>query len=693
MPPPDGPAPTAPPPAPEPKRSKLLRFDPQGIPQALRDHPHWLVCNRHGVPVARPGVGNSKASPEDWTDFATAATIATKEPGLWPYMVLTDGTPATVFDVDRKPQRETETTDEYTARIERAENSLQRLRELFPRRYESRSKSGNGCHIIVLGKFEGTGGKGRGEWSECEIYTRAHGVALTGHVVDGHDTPASYPTEDLQALRDEMKGGPPHHDTGDGAPDSPSQGKVRHEWAREVLAELAAADPRPDRDKWRDMSSAVFHGVGVETGIELLQEAFPEEVPGEYRKLAKSLKWFAPWETLRGFGVNPCDPETLPNGFSDLDQSEDEGEEESGTAKPSLRERAYALRFDPNDKPPPDEVCMMIGDYPVAARGNLTGVQGKSKVGKTAQIAAILGAAQRGEQQNQGDTFCLSWVGESTGAIIHLDTEQSRSDWHGLVSRSVTRSGVAEVSPRLVSLPLVMFARSERLEILRQTLAHEHREKGSIDLVVIDGVADLCKSPNDETEALELISQLMALSQKFNTTTVCVLHENPSTQDAKTRGHLGSELNRKAFANLRTDKDAETLVSTIYGTDMRRRDIPKDQGFCFAWNEAARMHTYQGRATGVKAAQRKSRAEEKARKAWEKIFETAEIGTNGICPDLTPEQAAEALRDISETKEEVNPETMKKRMQRAETLGVLRKTGAGTWSLSPAGQTGQIRDI
>ena len=96
--------------------------------------------------------------------------------------------------------------------------------------------------------------------------------------------------------------------------------------------------------------------------------------------------------------------------------------------KPSIRERAYALRFDPNEAPPPDESCMMIGDIPIAARGNLTATQGKSKVGKSAVVSAILGAAHRGEYQTQGDTLCVSWVGESTGAIIHLDTEQSRAD-------------------------------------------------------------------------------------------------------------------------------------------------------------------------------------------------------------------------------------------------------------------------
>ena len=55
-----------------------------------------------------------------------------------------------------------------------------------------------------------------------------------------------------------------------------------------------------------------------------------------------------------------------------------------------------------------------------------------------------------------------------------------------------------------------MFARSERLEILRLALEREQAQQGAIDLVVIDGVADLCKSPNDEAEALELVSKLHA---------------------------------------------------------------------------------------------------------------------------------------------------------------------------------------
>ena len=354
---------------------------------------------------------------------------------------------------------------------------------------------------------------------------------------------------------------------------------------------------------------------------------------------------------------------------------------------------AYALKFDPSVTPPEDETCMVIAGIPIAARGNLSVIQGKSKAGKSAIVSAVIGAAQRGLEYGKGDTIRIEWSGTDTGAIIHLDTEQSAADWHGLVSRSIIRSGRSSVSDRLLSLQLVRFSRKERMAILREVMRREKQDKGSIELVVIDGVADLCVSPNDEAEALELVSQLMALAQEYHCAIFCILHENPGAEHGKTRGHLGSELNRKAFANLRIDKDNTTSISTLYGTDMRKQDIPKEQGFCFAWDHAAGMHTFQGREAGIKAATRERKAIEEARAYWSEIFQVAqEIGTKSTCPDLSPEEASKIDRDISGTKNAVKHEAMKKRMQRHETLGVLRKTIAGRWSLTASGQTGQDRD-
>ena len=328
-----------------------------------------------------------------------------------------------------------------------------------------------------------------------------------------------------------------------------------------------------------------------------------------------------------------------------------------------LLARAYALQFDEQDPPPPDETCMAIGDIPIAARGNLTVIQGKSKVGKSAVISAILGAAQRGNRTLTGDTICIEWAGESSGAIVHIDTEQSRADWHALVCRGVLRSGAGQASTRLVSLPLIPFTRAQRLTILRLALAKEQGLKGKIDAVVIDGIADLCSSPNDEAEALDLVGTCMALAQEFHCPVFCVLHENPGSEIGKTRGHLGSELNRKAFANIRIEKDTETSISTIYGSEMRKRDIPKEHGFCFGWDNESEMHVFLARANELKSivSEQKYRAEAASILPLNRSFKYGE-GVNSIADSLACSTA-----------------TAKRRMTTYEAEGIIYKTSAGDY--------------
>ena len=352
--------------------------------------------------------------------------------------------------------------------------------------------------------------------------------------------------------------------------------------------------------------------------------------------------------------------------------------------------RAYELNFNADDVPPEDESCMFIGDnHAIAARGNLTGIQGKQKVGKSAVVSAILGAAIRGNYAAQGDVFQFNWHGDSSGAIIHFDTEQSPCDWHGSVSRAKRRSGLSIDENRLFSIPAVTFTRSERMGILEGVLKRESDRLGRIDTVLIDGIADLAKAPNDETESLELISKIHSLSHTYDCPIFVVLHENPGSENGKTRGHLGSELSRKAFANIRVDKDSETLVSTIYGTDMRKAELPKGLGFCFAYDNDSGMHTYKGRHANCKTLERDEKRAIKAREQLEPIYDkAAEVGTFGIVPTLSPEEAVELERDIIETGKPTTLGAMKKRLQRAEELGVTRNMGNSRWKYIYPGTIG-----
>ena len=73
--------------------------------------------------------------------------------------------------------------------------------------------------------------------------------------------------------------------------------------------------------------------------------------------------------------------------------------------------------------------------------------------------------------------------------------------------------------------------------------------------MVIDGIADLIRSANDETEIIAIVDELYRLEGIYNTCIICVLHFVPN--GIKLRGHIGSELQRKAAGILSIEEDQE----------------------------------------------------------------------------------------------------------------------------------------
>ena len=358
----------------------------------------------------------------------------------------------------------------------------------------------------------------------------------------------------------------------------------------------------------------------------------------------------------------------------------------------TLLDRLEAMRYDPSKPPPPDEVCLSFLGVPVAARGNLTVIQAKQKAGKTGVVSSDLAAAIRGNYQAQGDTLGFAWIGEATGAILHLDTEQSPADHHACVERARRRAGVTDID-RLHSYSIVTFKISERMEVLRRKVK-SLASHGKMDCIFIDGAADLLPNVNDIEMGSDLVAELMRIAHEYACAIFVVIHENPDTDKGKTRGHLGSELGRKAFANIRIDKDPETNVSTIYGTDWRHGAIPKKHGLCIAWDNAQNMHVNIGTHSQIVGQAKENAKATAEREKWSEIFDlaTEENGTKSVCPDLSPEQAANIIRDMNGTGKPPKADTIKHQMQRAEALGVLRKSGRGTWQINRTGQTGQNRD-
>jgi RecA-family ATPase len=134
--------------------------------------------------------------------------------------------------------------------------------------------------------------------------------------------------------------------------------------------------------------------------------------------------------------------------------------------------------------------------------------------------------------------------------------------------------------------------------------------------VFIDGVGDLAADPNDTAEAFELVQELHTLAITHECVIITVLHENPGSETGKTRGHLGSQIERKAETNLRLAKDKDG-VTTMWAEKARHCYLPKEQGPCFSWNDQEQMHTSCGTAGEIKTAANRAKMEEEAELAFD----------------------------------------------------------------------------
>jgi DnaB-like helicase N terminal domain len=241
--------------------------------------------------------------------------------------------------------------------------------------------------------------------------------------------------------------------------------------------------------------------------------------------------------------------------------------------------------FDVSNPPPEPPPVLMLGEWVIATPENFVVIQAKVKAGKSATVGAILASTMTPE----GD--CLGFVSPNPRghAVLHFDTEQSRYHHHMVLVRSMKRAG-RTVPPRWLSSYYVKgISIEQRLGVLRSELARARRECGGVHMAVLDGIADYCSDVNDPLETVALVGLIERLAVEYATVFVLVIHENPGSEIGKTRGHLGSHLERKAETPLRLEKDAEG-VTVMYADRARACHIPKDKGIRFAWDEASAMH-------------------------------------------------------------------------------------------------------
>ena len=264
-----------------------------------------------------------------------------------------------------------------------------------------------------------------------------------------------------------------------------------------------------------------------------------------------------------------------------------------------------SCEIDYDNPPDASKSVVAVNGVPLGTQDNLFCITGGEGTGKSNYIAAILAGTLGTERLDAEQTLGLEVTPNPKGlAVLHYDTEQSEAQLHKNLGKTLRRASLTAVPEFYHSLYLASLSRKDRLKLIRESMDLFHHKHGGIHLVVIDGIADLIRSANDETESIAIVDELYRLAGIYNTCIICVLHFVPN--GIKLRGHIGSELQRKAAGILSIEKDENPEYSVVKALKVRDGsplDVPMT---LFGWDKALDMHVYRGEKSKEDKDKRKS---------------------------------------------------------------------------------------
>jgi len=284
-----------------------------------------------------------------------------------------------------------------------------------------------------------------------------------------------------------------------------------------------------------------------------------------------------------------------------------------------LKKKIKESQFRIHPSPPKPAVLVSLDGKPICTAGNISNIQGPTKSAKSAVLGAMMAATVKAlvgaipEEQRENEKALLGFSSglkpdPQNSVILHFDTEQSAHDQHLSVLRALGRvfkgfhptvdTTTGEKNLPLRSYSMVHFTYRERYEAIKLVIESLVKEGKKFPCIFLDGVADIVSDPNNFEEARELVDWFHDLARNHRCAVITVLHENPSAAEnggGKTRGHLGSHIERKSETNLRVAKDVgkdkQVLeTSTIWAERARHCYIPKHDGVKIAYNTDTKRH-------------------------------------------------------------------------------------------------------
>ena len=263
-------------------------------------------------------------------------------------------------------------------------------------------------------------------------------------------------------------------------------------------------------------------------------------------------------------------------------------------------------RITPDRELPPMQFLFRLFGRPCFPRGELVGITGKAKSGKTFVTSMLMALCSLREvlsfSRDDGPPLRLLWIDteqseESTQDILknriipmvqgHTDSTDNHSTSKNTKSTDGLRDG--KENTRSSSAGLLPSGRKnltnytnelrdvfnlrgetwqERMPMLDLAIRHYQP-----DLVILDGIRDLVNDINDGVLAQQVIEQLMHLASVGQCCITCVLHQNKASEDHNLRGWIGTELMNKAFEVYSCEKLMPERIFKLEQTMTRKYDI------------------------------------------------------------------------------------------------------------------------
>ena len=234
-------------------------------------------------------------------------------------------------------------------------------------------------------------------------------------------------------------------------------------------------------------------------------------------------------------------------------------------------QRLERRRITPHSLIPKRRFLFEMFDKPCFARGELVGITGHAKSGKTffTSILMALGVC--------GEVLGIKRIDPEPLRVLWMDTEQSEESTQEILCDRIMKLWQRSMpeDEKMENFPMQMFdifnvraeAWQDRLPLLEEAIV-EYKP----DLVILDGIRDLVNDINDGIMSQKVIERLMNLASESDCCIVSILHQNKASEDKNLRGWIGTELTYKSFEVYECSKDTDRIFS-IKQTMTRKYDI------------------------------------------------------------------------------------------------------------------------